>query len=118
MILFSCAKGRVTDTIQLSGNAFSLSSNTDSVMVTTKGLHWLIATVSLNTNVVFTSNDTAFNSANCNFIYTDSNFQITRRNCDTLLVKMNENKTNFQRILTIQLEAGDYFGNIDILQSK
>lgn len=118
-IFFSCKKpliGQWSDIIQLSGKEFNFNSAGDSVMVTAKGKWWAISGITLDTNRI-NFNLTSSNDP-CNFKYADNDIQILSKSCDTLFIKMNENKSNVSRTLHIGLWAGDYGDGIKIIQNK
>ena len=102
-----------SDNILLSSHEFNFSSNGDSAIITSKGTGWWFADVVLDSNHHFIQQ-----SYNCNLTYADSVFQIVRRSCDTLFVQMSSNKRNSTRTLWIQLESGDFFTSITIVQNK
>jgi hypothetical protein len=114
-IFSSCHKeiGNWSDNIHLSGKKFTFNANGDSVLITTKGKWWWLTFAKLDS----TYTPIPSNAVLCDFEYTDSSFQIVRKSCDTLIVKINENNTNASRVLTIGLEAGDYFDAVQITQS-
>lgn len=117
-IIYSCKKpiiGKWSDNIQLSGREFNFNSVEDSAIITAKGKWWGINYISLDTNKIFL--DTSITDI-CNFSYLDSNVEIESKNCNTLKIKMRENKTSSDRILRIGLWAGDYFDGIKITQKK
>ena len=45
-------------------------------------------------------------------------FQLERNNGNTIIITMNQNTTNSERILYINLQGGDYFDGIKIIQSN
>jgi hypothetical protein len=118
-IFFSCKKspkGEWSDIIQLSGKEFNFNPTGDSVMVSAKGKWWAVSGIKLDT-YTFNLNPASTNDP-CNFTYADSFIQISSKNCNTLFVKMNENKSNAARTLYINLWAGDYSDGIKIIQNK
>ena len=115
----SCKKGGLEDNIQLSQKNISLNKSMNSFSVTTKGKNWWIADVMMDSSHLYLKQIAIDSTLNyCNAQYADSNIQIVRSHCDTLQVKVNENKTNVLRRFYIQLEDGDYFDGITITQDK
>lgn len=115
-LLLSCTKQRIgqwDDIIQLSGKVFTLNSNEDSLLVTAKGKWWQISYVALDTNQI---NINTSNADVCNFVYNDNNIKIISKDCNSLLIKMNQNITNLNRVLKKGLWAGDYSDGIKIVQ--
>ena len=110
----SCVKekGAWPDNIHLSGKKFTFNANGDSVLITTKGKWWWLTFAQLDSTYTHIPTNAAF----CDYQFIDSSFQIVRKSCDTLIVKMNENNTNSSRVLTVGLEAGDYFDAVQITQ--
>ena len=110
----SCVKqtGQWSDNIHLSGKKFTFNANGDSVLITTKGKWWWLKFAQLDSTYTPMPSDAVL----CDFAYSDSSFQVVRKGCDTLIVKMNENKASASRVLIVGLEAGDYFDGVQITQ--
>lgn len=118
-IFFSCKKspkGKWPDIIQLSGKEFNFNPTGDSVMVSAKGKWWAVSGIRLDTHTIYLN--PASPNDPCNFAYADSLIQISGKTCNTLFIKMNENKSNASRTLYISLWAGDYSDGIKIIQNK
>lgn len=116
--IYSCQKpmiGKWSDNIQLSGKEFNFNSFGDSATITAKGKWWGIDCISLDTNKILL--DPSITDI-CNFSYSDSIVVIESEDCNTLKIKMKENNTNAERVLSIGLSAGDYFDGIKIIQKK
>lgn len=116
VIFSSCVKekGAWSDIIHLSGKKFTFNTDGDSVLITTKGKWWWLTFAKLHS----TYTPIPSNGGLCDFEYSNSIYQIVRKSCDTLIVKMNENKTNASRVLVVGLEAGDYFDAVQITQGS
>lgn len=114
ILISSCNKpiGKWSDNIHLSGKNFTFNSGRDSVLITTKGKWWWINFAKLDSTITYIPSNTTL----CDFEFSDTNYQIIRKSCDTLIVKMNENKTNVSRVLIIGFQAGDYFDAVQISQ--
>jgi len=118
-ILYSCSNkkdGDWNDSIKLSAKSVEFNSSSDSVIIKTGGSCWWITDISVN-NMYY-------------YVFTDVNLQadsysikhdcyvIERWNKNTLFIKVNENPLNVKRIITVGLEAGDYFDRVSITQKS
>lgn len=116
IIIPSCKRtpiGLWDDNIHLSQKNFSFSGKGDSALVTAGGKWWGI-NASLDTTLFFPKAPLA---DACNFNYADSNLTLISRSCDTLFIKMNENKSGRSRTLSIGMSAGDYFDGVTVVQA-
>ncbi|MBE7628599.1 hypothetical protein [Tenacibaculum piscium] len=104
------------DNIKLSQKKVQFSSEKNSIVINTKGKWWWIHEVSLNGNSNFDLNKIDTNANN--FIIKETEFKIERKNTTEIHIEMTKNKTNYERILFIGLEAGNYFDGIKITQAK
>lgn len=119
LMSYSCSKtqfndGDWDDCIKLSAKNVQFSSSEDSVIVKTGGSSWWLTHISVN-NDCFYSFENVNPTADKFLIKLDC-FVIERRDRHTLYIKLEENPLNVQRIVTIGLEAGDYFDRIRITQ--
>ncbi|CAL2086402.1 conserved exported hypothetical protein [Tenacibaculum dicentrarchi] len=103
------------DNIKLSEKQVEFSSNKNSIVINTEGKWWWVHEVSLDRNSNFNINkiDTSAN----NFIIEETEFRIERKNTTEIHIQMTKNKTNSERILLIDLESGNYFDRIEIIQA-
>jgi hypothetical protein len=103
------------DNIKLSQKEAKLTSENDSIVITTEGEWWWIYNISLNgeSNFDLSGIDTTAK----NFIVDETEFKIERKNTTEIHIEMTKNQTGSERVLIIGLEAGDYFDRILITQS-
>jgi len=107
--------GKWDDNIVLSQKSATLSSNTNSVTITTEYSWWWLAGISLDNKTI---DLTGINTLSENFLVTNTDFQVERKNGKTITITMNQNTTNSERVLVIGLQRGDYFDGIKVIQSK
>jgi hypothetical protein len=107
--------GKWDDNIVLSQKSATLSSNTNSITITTKYSGWWLAGIGLDNKAI---DLTGINRLSENFIVTNSEFQVERKNGKAIIITMNPNTTGSERILNVALQGGDYFDVIHIVQSK
>jgi hypothetical protein len=119
LLLISCDNsnidGKTGDEIELSQKTATFSSESNSITITTGREGWWLEAISLNNVLVDLSK---VDKLSKNFIVTNSEFQVERKDGKTIIITMSKNTTNAERVLTIGLEAGDYFDGIGITQSK
>jgi len=117
--LLSCSElrkeGDWDDNIKLSTKAVVFSALSDSVKITTVGSWWWISDVSVNSDWFYGFNSDVNLEADSYIIKKDC-FVVERRDKHTLFIKVEENPLNIQRIITVGLEAGDYFDRVTITQ--
>ncbi len=107
--------GKWDDNIVLSQKSATLSSNTNSVTITTKYSGWWLAGIGLDNKAI---DLTGINRLSENFIVTTSDFQVERKDGKSIIITMNPNTTGSERILYVSLQGGDYFDGIKVVQSK
>jgi len=114
-ILFSCSKkdGDWDDNIKLSQKEAKLTSENDSIVITTEGEGWWINDVRLNGNSDFQ----VIENSNGQFLIDENEFKVDRRSSKELYIEMSNNTSGSERILIISLQNGDYFDGIKITQS-
>jgi hypothetical protein len=85
-------------------------------VIITKGDAWWISGIFFKNGQAFDVNnvDTTAN----NFTITESAFTLERKNGKEIAIKLYENTTSSERILTVGLQAGNYFHGITIIQSS
>ncbi len=118
IILYSCSKrkdGDWDDIIKLSKKSVEFISSCDSVIIKTGGSWWWITDISVN-NVNYYDFSNVDLQAN-NYSIKHDCFVVERRDKNTLFIKLDENPLNVKRIMTIGLEAGDYFDRVTITQN-
>lgn len=107
--------GKWNDNIGLSQKSATLTSNTNSITITTKYSGWWLTGIGLNNNDI---DLTGINKLSDDFIVINPDFQVERKNGKSLIITMNTNTTGSERILYVALEGGDYFDGVKIIQSK
>lgn len=107
--------GKWDDNIVLSQKSATLSSNTNSITITTKYSGWWLSGIGLDNKAI---DLTGINRLSENFIVTNSDFQVERKNGKSIIITMNPNTTGSERILYVALQGGDYFDGIKVTQSK
>jgi biopolymer transport protein ExbD len=113
----SCKKqnGKWKDNIKLSQKTVSFNANANSIVVTTESTGWWLDGITYNN----TRTDlTSIKRTDQNFVVTHSDFQVERKDGNQIIVTMNKNTTNADRLLSIGLQSGDYFDGLEITQSK
>jgi|SRR5665647_48564 len=114
--IYSCSKeiGKWDDNIKLSTKNVEFSALSDSVKITTGGSWWWVSDVSVNSDWFYGFKD--INLEADSYIIKQDCFVVERRDKNTLFIKVDENPLNVQRIITVGLEAGDYFDRVTITQ--
>lgn len=121
-ILASCSAfdepdGKWDDNIKLSAKKFNFVADADSVTINTKGDWWWIDGISLNDiNFCYYQRD-GIDLESDSYTLKDSCFVVEKRDQHTLFIKMDKNPTKESRVLTVSLQAGDYFDSIKVTQS-
>lgn len=115
----SCNKGREIgkwdDNIKLSQKTASFSSNSNSIIVTTETTGWWLDGITFNkANVDLKSIERTAQ----NFVVVQPDFKVERKEGNKIIITMNQNTTNADRLLSIGLQNGDYFDGVTITQSK
>lgn len=123
IIMASCSDkedpiGKWDDNIKLSARYAEFSSESDSITLKTKGDWWWINGISFenSTYVYFDRDDINLESES--YSIKEESFVVERRDKNTLFVKLYDNNTAKERVMTISLEAGDYFDYVTIKQSS
>lgn len=108
-------EGDWDDNIKLSKKEFNISSSSSTVTVFTENDGWWLNGIRLNNESV---DLTKINLLSKNFIITKSEFQVERKDGKTIIITMNQNTTNADRVLYVSLQNGDYFDGVAVIQSK
>ena len=115
----SCNKGKEIgkwdDNIKLSQKTASFSSNNNSITVTTETTGWWLNGITFNkANVDLKSIERTAQ----NFVVVQPDFKVERKDGNKMIITLNQNTTNADRLLSIGLQNGDYFDGVTITQSK
>jgi hypothetical protein len=116
-IISSCTHNRKDgdwdDNIKLSVRTDEFTATPDSIIITTKGSWWWISDITVNDNHFY---GFGINPDSESYIIKKDCFLVERRDEHTLFIRLDENPLNVRRIVTIGLEAGDYFDRVTITQ--
>ena len=108
--------GKWDDNIKLSQKSATINSNSNSVIITTESTYWWLNGISLNGINADLSN---IDRMSKNFTFSTSEYTVERKeDGKKILITMNVNASNSDRILLVSLQNGDYFDGIKITQSK
>ncbi len=119
-VLGSCKKeesrliGDWDDNIHLSQKTAEFKAVGDSVIVTTKGTWWWVDGVTVDGTDYYNFTDVDIEASS--YIIAQDCFVVERRNKTTLVIKLDANPLNTARVVTVGLEAGDYFDRVTITQ--
>ena len=131
--------GKWKDAIKLSTNKASFGSAADSVVITSKGTWWWFTEIRTNSNIYYPIREEGGNDnpsswyvkdrsdtltykipsihKDDEYTINDDFFDIKKIGLNRLIIKLNANETSADRSVMIDLEAGDYFETVTILQS-
>ncbi|WP_346860520.1 hypothetical protein [uncultured Draconibacterium sp.] len=104
------------DNIKLSIKQAEFNAESDSIVVTTEGNWWWIDGISVNDSTYTFYDDDAVNLESEEYSIQKDCYTVERRNANTLFIKMDENSSGEKRLMTIYLQAGDYFDSVHIEQ--
>jgi len=107
--------GDWNDNIKLSQKELRFDSLENSAIITTEGDSWWISGIFFKDGQTFDLSN--FDTTANNFTITESTFTLERKNGKEISIKLYENTTGSERILTVGLQAGNYFDGITIIQS-
>ena len=122
-ITISCSKseenpiGIWEDNIGLSQKSAEFTSENNNITITTEGNWWCLAGVYLNGNHITPTIGIDIDPCSDTFIIGNNEFSIQRNSKTEMLIEMNENQTNSERILRVDFSAGNYFDRVIITQS-
>lgn len=108
-------EGKWDDNIKLSQKEINFTAESNSIVITTEGTWWWINGIGLDDDWSFDT--TGIDTSEDNFLIEENEFTIERRNADEIHINMTENQLDVKRILIINLQAGNYFDGIKIIQS-
>ena len=108
--------GKWDDNIKLSQKTATLNSNENSITITTESTFWWLNGISLNDKNIELTDDVRLSK---NFVITNSDFQVERKeDGKKIIITVNQNNTNSERILVVGMQNGDYFDGVRIIQAK
>jgi len=122
LLMSSCSDkknidGKWSDIIKLSVKKVDFSAKADSVIITTKGDWWWIDEILFGDTIYSYNGRNDINLESDSYTIKEDCFVVERRDKNTLFVKLNENDTGEKRVMTIGIEAGDYFDGVTINQA-
>jgi hypothetical protein len=114
-LLYGCINldGEWDDNIKLSARNVEFSADGDSVTIKTKGTWWWVIEVSVNNVKYF---NFGIHADSVNYRIERDCFAVERRDSRTLFIKVDANPRDTVRIITVGLEAGDYFDRVRVTQ--
>ena len=118
--LISCSKinqrkdGDWDDNIHLSTKTAEFSASGDSITIKTGGSGWWISDVSVDNTWYYRFTDIDLQADS--YTIKQDCFVVERRDKNTLFIKVTANPNIVKRIITVGLEAGDYFDRVTITQ--
>jgi len=122
LFIYSCSNsnndrpdGQWDDNIKLSEKDVTFKSTSDSITITTEGDWWWITGITIN-NEHFAIPDN-INIQSDSYVIKQDCFTVEKKDKNTLYIELEENQTSAERIVVVELEAGDYFDRVIITQS-
>ena len=115
-VFFSCSsekEGDWDDNIELTQKEFQFSSSENSVVIKTIKDGWWINTVSFNGETDYEQTE----NSDGRFLISGDEFMVERIGSKEIYVEMNANTSSSERTLKIDLQNGNYFDSISIIQS-
>ena len=118
--LFSCSKGNQRldgdwdDNIHLSAKTVELKATSDSVTIKTEGSWWWVCDISVDSKSYY-GFERDYLQADYYKIKEDY-VVVEKRDKNTLFVYVEANPNNVKRIISVGLQAGDYFDRVTITQ--
>ncbi|SEF44918.1 hypothetical protein SAMN05421847_0030 [Halpernia humi] len=110
------AIGKWEDNIKLSDKTATLSSGSNSIIISTQSTNWWLDSISLNGKIIDLQNIDRFSK---NFLFSHSDFTVERKeDGKKIIISMNQNTANVERILVVRVEQGDYFDSVKVTQAK
>ena len=115
---YSCVniKGKWDDNIHLSIKSAEFNSAGDSVIIRTGGTSWWLSDISVDA-----TNYSDFRGMDLladKYSFQRDDIFVERRDKNTLFVRAAANPLNSKRIITVWLEAGDYFDSVTLTQNS
>lgn len=120
MLIVSCTKqandGDWDDNIKLSVKSAEFSASGDSITIKTGGNWWWVTDISINGTDFYHFPDVNLESEV--YLILCDDICVERRDKNTLFIRAAQNPQNVKRLITIGLQAGDYFDRVSITQKE
>jgi hypothetical protein len=115
LFLWSCnlIDGKWDDNIKLSARKVEFRADGDSVIIKTRGTWWWVTDVTVNNRNYF---NFGLDPDSKSYRIVNDCFVVERRDANTLFIKADANPRDSVRIITVGLEAGDYFDRVTVTQ--
>lgn len=107
--------GKWDDNIKLSEKEVTISAESKALIITTKGTWWWINGIALDDDWGYDISE--IDTTKDDFFIEENEFTIERKNGAEIHISLTANQTNVDRILTLGLQAGNYFDGIKIIQT-
>jgi hypothetical protein len=107
--------GKWDDNIKLSEKEVTISAESKALIITTKGTWWWINGIALDDDWGY--DISGIDTTKDDFFIEENEFTIERKNATEIHISLTANQTNVDRILTVGLQAGNYFDGIKIIQT-
>lgn len=102
------------DCIKLSAKDVDIAAIADSVIIKTEGTGWWITDVGIDDDIYHDFEDIDVMSDK--YAIEIGDIVVKRRDKKTLVIVVNDNPFDSERVINIGLEAGDYFDNVTVTQ--
>tara|TARA_R110001606_G_scaffold20754_7_gene74018 strand:+ start:150 stop:542 length:393 start_codon:yes stop_codon:yes gene_type:complete len=117
LTILSCSDskdGDWDDNIKLSQKEVRFSSGQNIAAISTQGTGWWISEISMDGELIELN---GVDTTKENFTIEGTEFTFERKNSKEIYISMKQNQTELERVLSIGLQAGNYFDGIKITQS-
>ena len=117
LTILSCSDskdGDWDDNIKLSQKEVRFSSDQNIAAISTQGTGWWISEISMDGELIELN---GVDTTKENFTIEGTEFTFERKNSKEIYISMKQNQTELERVLSIGLQAGNYFDGIKITQS-
>jgi hypothetical protein len=107
--------GKWDDNIKLSTKNVEFGSAADSVIITTKGEWWWITDISIDLESFYDFRD--IDQESDHYTIVQNGITVERRDLKTMFIKVEANPLDRKRVISVGLEAGDYFDRVYVNQA-